>query len=136
MNPIPITRHKVRFLPDPHRVIAKPYLPGEQVFPDGRSRVRLVINRILAMPESEVVSTLAATQQQSVARHIGLNSIFERNFELVADHVDDPDDLSPERRLLIGAYFTHEYSIEAAALGNPSIVPAPDQSGLNPGDKR
>lgn len=136
MNPIPITRRRVHFLPDSHRVIAKPYLPGEQVFPDGQSRIQLVIDRILAMPEKEVVSTLAATQQQFVARHIDLNSIFERNFEVVADHVDDPDALSPERRLLIGAYFTHEYSIEAAALSNPSIVPAPDQSGLNPGDKR
>ena len=136
MEPIPITRRKVRFLPDSHRVIAKPYLPGEQVFPDGQSRSELVISRILAMPESEVASTLAATQQRFADRHIGLNSIFEGNFAVVADHIDNLNDLSPERRLLIGAYFTHEYSIEAAALGNPSIVPAPDQSGLNPGDKR
>ena len=46
------------------------------------------------------------------------------------------DGLSRERRLLIGAYFTHEYSIEAAALGNPSMVPAPDQSGVEPGAVR
>jgi hypothetical protein len=136
MNPIPITRRRVRFLPDSHRVIAKPYLPGEQVFPDGESRVQLVVDRILAMPESEVTSTLATTQHQFADRHIGLDHLLERNFEVVADHIDNPDDLSVERRLLIGAYFTHEYSIEAAALGNPSIVPAPDQSGLDPGDKR
>ncbi len=37
--------------------------------------------------------------------------------------------LSDERKLLIGAYFTHEYSLEAAALFNPSIVPHPDQTG-------
>ena len=37
---------------------------------------------------------------------------------------------------MIGAYFTHEYSIEAAALGNPSIVAAPDQSGLAAGEVR
>ena len=48
--------------------------------------------------------------------------------------VDAP--LSLDRLHLIGAYFTHEYSIEAAALGNPSIVPAPDQSGLEPGAVR
>lgn len=136
MNPIPITRRRVRFLPDPHRVITKPFLPGEQVFPDGQSRAELIINRILAMPESEVGSTLAATLQQFADRHIGLSSVLERHFALVADHIDSPNDLSAERRLLIGAYFTHEYSIEAAALGNPSIVPAPDQSGLNPGEQR
>ncbi len=136
MNPIPITRRRVRFLPDPHRVIAKPFLPGEQVFPDGQSRAELIVNRILAMAESDVASTLAATQQQLADRHIGLGSILERHFALVADHIDNPDDLSPERRLLVGAYFTHEYSIEAASLSNPSIVPAPDQSGLDPGEKR
>lgn len=136
MNPIPITRRRVRFLPDSHRVIAKPYLPGEQIFPDGQSRVQLVINRILAMPNSEVVSTLATTRQQFSDRHLGLDGILERNFDVVAHHIDDPKELSPERRLLIGAYFTHEYSIEAAALCNPSIVAAPDQSGLDPGDTR
>ena len=136
MKPIPITRRRVRFLPDSHRVIAKPYLPGEQIFPDGQSRVELVVTRILAMPESEVASTLAATQQRFADRHIGLSSILEQNFALVADHIDNPGVLSPERRALVGAYFTHEYAIEAAALGNPSIVPAPDQSGLNPGEQR
>jgi hypothetical protein len=54
----------------------------------------------------------------------------------VAGHVERPQDLSAERRLLIGAYFSHEYSIEAAALNNPSIVAAPDQSGLGHGDLR
>jgi predicted GH43/DUF377 family glycosyl hydrolase len=135
MKPISISR-RARFLPDPHRVITKPYLPGEQVFPDGQSRAKVVITRILAMPESEVVSTLSATQQQFAGRHIGLNTTLERNYALVADHIDHPGDLSPERRLLIGAFFTHEYSIEAAALSNPSIVPALDQSGLSQGEQR
>ena len=43
---------------------------------------------------------------------------------------------SPERQMLIGAYFTHEYSPESAALFNPSIVPHPDQSGLPKGALR
>ena len=136
MKPIPITRRRARFLPDSHRVIAKPYLPGEQIFPDGKSRVELVVNRILKMPEGEVASTLAAAQQQFTDRHIDLDGILERNFVAVADHIDNPDHLSPERRLLVGAYFTHEYAIEAAALSNPSIVPAPDQSGLDLGEQR
>ena len=38
--------------------------------------------------------------------------------------------------MLIGAYFTHEYSPESAALFNPSIVPHPDQSGLPRGALR
>ena len=38
--------------------------------------------------------------------------------------------------MLIGAYFTHEYSPESAALFNPSIVPHPDQTGLPKGALR
>ena len=136
MNLIPVTRTPVRLTPDPQRVITRPFLPGEEIFPDGRSRAELIIKRILAMPESEVASTLATTQDQFAHRHSGFSGILDRNFALVADHIDHPNDLSQERRLLIGAYFTQEYSIEAAALSNPSMVPAPDQSGLNPGEQR
>ena len=136
MNPIPVTRSAVRFVPDPHRVITKVFLPGEHIFPDGHSRAKLVIERILAMPEAEVASTLAATQHQFEARHRDLTAVLERNFGIVAHHIDNPGGLSQERQHLIGAYFTHEYSIEAAALSNPSLVPAPDQSGLNPGEQR
>ena len=136
MNPIPITRRRVRLSHNPDRVITKPFHPGEEAFPDGQSRARAIIKRILAMPESDVASTLAATEQQFADRHADLGSIVENNFAGVAGHIDNPDELSEERRRLIGAYFTHEYSIEAAALTNPSIVPAPDQSGLQPGDLR
>jgi predicted GH43/DUF377 family glycosyl hydrolase len=44
--------------------------------------------------------------------------------------------LSRARQMLIGAYFTHEYSLESAALFNPSIVWHPDQSGLAQGCRR
>ena len=37
--------------------------------------------------------------------------------------------LNKTQRCLIGAYFLHEYSFEASALFNPSIVRHPDQSG-------
>jgi len=131
-----VTRSRARLLPDPDRVITKPFLPGEHVFPDGQSRVETILSRILRLTEAEVVSTLATTQQTFVDRHEALSDIFERSFELVIGYIERPQDLSAERRLLIGAYFTHEYSIEAAALNNPSIVPAPDQSGLGQGELR
>jgi predicted GH43/DUF377 family glycosyl hydrolase len=40
------------------------------------------------------------------------------------------------QRQLIGAYFMHEYSFEASALFNPSIVAHPDQSGIANGSLR
>jgi predicted GH43/DUF377 family glycosyl hydrolase len=38
--------------------------------------------------------------------------------------------------LLLGAYFTNEYSIQSAAFFNPSMVPHPNQSGLKQGELR
>ena len=66
-------------------------------------------------------------------RHRDFEELLERHFELVAHHVRPARELSRARRLLIGAYFTHEYSVEAAALFNPSIVLAPDQRRCSPG---
>jgi hypothetical protein len=62
-------------------------------------------------------------------------AVFEAHFDMVSEHLDGRF-VSRERRRLIGAYFTKEYSVEAAALFNPSMVPHPDQSGLSPGECR
>jgi predicted GH43/DUF377 family glycosyl hydrolase len=133
---IPVTRTQVRIRPDARRVVIKPFLPGANIPSNGHARAKQVIGRILTLPEAEVASTLMATRDQFADRHPDLDAALLRNYDAVARLIDDPDGLTWERRLLIGAYFTHEYSIEAAALSNPSIVPAPDQSGLRPGEQR
>jgi predicted GH43/DUF377 family glycosyl hydrolase len=130
----------IRLVPDPRRVITKPFLPREEIFPDGRSRMQIVLDRILAMADDEVAATLTASLDDFADRHRDLDATIDRNFAIASARLDHLDlltsPLSPDRRRLIGAYFTHEYSIEAAALGNPSIVAAPDQSGLAAGDVR
>src|SRR5699024_5885862 len=45
-------------------------------------------------------------------------------------------ELDLTKKLLIGAYFTMEYSIESAAIFNPSIIPHPDQEDIKPGSRR
>lgn len=135
MPPLAVTRTEVCFRPDARRVISKAFLPSG-VSPDGRTRVQRILGRILAMPEAVVMSALATTYERYSSRHDDLTSVLERSFREVAGSVPEPNTISPERRRLIGAYFTHEYSIEAAALSNPSMVPAPDQSGLEPGEQR
>ena len=130
----------VRLVPDPRRVITKPFLPGGEKRPDGSSRISVVLERIRAMPEDEVVVTLDATRASFAGRHRDLDGVLDRNHRIVTagfDHLEPPDTpFSLDRRRLIGAYFTHEYSIEGAALGNPSIVVAPDQSGTAAGEVR
>ncbi len=132
---IAVRRTSHRLEHDPSRVIAKPYLPGEEIAPGVGTRAGLLMTRILAIPEDEVAVVLAETLALFRGRHRGLEQLLECHFALVAHHAGDAP-LSRERRLLIGAYFTNEYSIEGAALFNPSIVPAPDQSGTRPGEQR
>jgi predicted GH43/DUF377 family glycosyl hydrolase len=50
--------------------------------------------------------------------------------------VPGAEELSKERRQLVGAFFTHEYAVDAAALTNPSLVQAPHQDGVSPGSQR
>jgi len=136
MLPIPVRKTELRFLPDSRRVITKPFAPGWELFADGRSRRQRIIARILALPESDVLATLDSTERRFSSRHGDLRSVFEKNFAAVAHDVGREDQISTERRLLIGAYFTHEYSIEAASLSNPSMVAAPDQRKLAAGEQR
>ena len=136
MPSIPITRSRHRLLPDPRRVLAKPYSPGEELLTAGHSRAALLMTRILAIPEASVNAVFASVMAGFSHRHRAFDELLEHHFELVAHLVDSTALLSRERRLLIGAYFTNEYSVEAAALFNPSIVLAPDQDGLGPGEQR
>ena len=137
MHQVAVTRTTHRFLPDPRRVIVKPHHPGEETYTtDGKSRVKLIIERILAIPEREVVGILDNVLRDFAHRHRDFTHVLQDNFQMVEHHLTRGVRLSKERRLLIGAYFSHEYSIEAAALFNPSMVPAPDQSGLASGEQR
>ena len=136
MKAISVTRTRYRLLPDAARVLAKPFLLGEEILLPGQSRADLLMRRILAIPEARVAALNAEILQRFDGRHRDFTQILERQFEAVASRIDAADRVSAARRLLIGAYFTHEYSIEAAALFNPSIVLAPDQNGLPPGSIR
>ncbi len=136
MSNIAITRTHHRLLPDARRVLAKPFLPGEETLLAGISRGGLLMERILAIPEAHVSALVDEIQASYGSRHGAFDSVLERHFELAARYIGGAMPISRARRLLIGAYFTHEYSVEAAALFNPSMVLAPDQIGLAPGERR
>jgi predicted GH43/DUF377 family glycosyl hydrolase len=135
-----IRSESVRLDPDPRRVITKPFLPREEVYADGSTRMQVALHRIMAMSDTDVSQTLHGARSLFANRHRDLDAVFDRSFRVVAEHLDGPGlgrtALSDDRRHLIGAYFTHEYSVEAAALVNPSIVAAPDQSGCSAGELR
>ncbi len=94
----------------------------------------------MAMPDEEVNIALSQVLRGYSKRHRNISKIFEKHFHktshLFMEAGVDPDRLSQQRKLLIGSYFTMEYSIEAAAFFNPSIVPHPDQTEIAPDEKR
>jgi predicted GH43/DUF377 family glycosyl hydrolase len=88
------------------------------------------------MSDDDVSSTLQATRQLFTDRHHDLRATFSQHFALVAHRLPATAVASKEQQELIGAYFTQEYSVEAAALFNPSIVSHPDQTELAQGEMR
>ena len=92
-----------RLLPDDGRVITKPFLPGEEIFSDGRSRVKPILERVLALSEAEATPLLAGLLEDFGGRHRDYEQVLESRFEQVAHYLDNGQELSRERRLLIGA---------------------------------
>jgi len=130
-----LTRHEIVMEPDDRRVVIKLFVPGEDE-QTVHNRASGLIERILQLDEAETSRLLDDVLNRFAGRHHDLLSTFQHNYELVQHRVAPEIELSPTARSLIGAYFSHEYSVEAAALCNPSMVPHPDQEGLEPGEFR
>ena len=112
------------------RVITRPHIPGD------KARSMDLIARVSKLSDEDVHNLLEVVYQDFSARHRNFREALKRNFERIAEHVPKGISLSPEQQLLLGAYFTAEYSVEAAALFNPSIVIHPDQKGVDKGSQR
>jgi len=130
---VTVTRKDSKFLPDPSRVIARFHYTSDE-------RSKNIILNVLAMPDSEVNIALSQVLRGYSRRHRNISLIFETSFNKLSNLFDElgirPGKVNQSRKLLIGSYFTMEYSIESAAFFNPSIVEDPDQSELGPGEKR
>jgi predicted GH43/DUF377 family glycosyl hydrolase len=116
--------------PDQSRVLLRPFSPG------GPERVARIIARIMALPEDRVGRLLDEVSAEFSHRHERIRNLFLQRFEQVRESLATVEDVSEQRQLLIGSYFLAEYSLESAALFNPSIVPHPDQTGLPSGALR
>lgn len=125
-----VTRTTLIIRPDCKRVFFRPL--------ELRSRERLLrlLARLLALEEGQAEREAQRILTDFCHRHRDLRRYLQRVWEAVSHELPTDDPLSPARRLLIAAYLTQEYSMEAAALFNPSIVPHPDQSGVPEGALR
>ncbi len=125
-----IKRKKIKIEGDTSRVITRPHIPR------GAHRIPKIIQRIVDLPDTTAEDLLAQIMLDFSERHKDISRVFDRSLNEVRNHVPRDAVLSETKRALIGAYFTMEYSIESAALFNPSIVLHPDQSHLDKGSLR
>lgn len=132
IHPPPLHARRIgpTLVPDRSRVLMRPFRPTTEDI------ARRIVAQVMALSEAEAARVLAGVRAEFADRHHGVEGFFQKQFVRVGHLVMGPRTLSPVRRALLGAYFTHEYSPESAALFNPSIVPHPDQGGLPKGALR
>ena len=130
---IAVERKPIKIYPDPTRVIARFSFYGHE-------RAKEVIKKVMVLTEEEVAGFILPILQEYSKRHRRITNIFIRHCERLGKVITelgvDINTISQYRKLLIGSYFTHEYSIESSAFFNPSCVEDPDQSELVEGQKR
>ncbi len=123
-------RTRIVIKPDSKRVLYRPFTIISE------ERIIKIIGRILTLSEKEVKKELKQVMSEFEERHQRLWIFYLNRFEQMKKYLLTDQQLSDERKLLIGAYFTQEYSVESAALFNPSMVWHPDQSDLPEGSSR
>jgi predicted GH43/DUF377 family glycosyl hydrolase len=125
-----VKRTGILLKPNNARVLFRPFEPTST------ERYLRIISRVMALSEERVEAILYGVLAEFGDRHHQVQQFFLNRFEQVRNHLLTDETLTLQRRLLIGSYFTQEYSLESAALFNPSMVWHPDQSGLDDGSRR
>ena len=129
-NDLNVTRKPVRFTQNDKRVITRFYFPQDTI------RASKIVSRILALSEKKTNEMLNQVKKDFSHRHQHLERIFAGHFRHVEKHIPKDKMVSEEKKSLIAAYFTNEYSIQAAGFFNPSVIPHLDQSKLRDGSIR
>jgi predicted GH43/DUF377 family glycosyl hydrolase len=130
MNTVALRRHPITLSPQCERLILRPFLPSDA------THIAPIVSRVRALSEDETERAMDAVLEEFSSRHLNLQSTLLANYDRMRVHLATDVQLSRSRRLLIGALFSGEYSLESAALFNPSMVMHPDQSGAPDGAMR
>lgn len=127
-----VRRQGTVITPDKKRVLLRPFVP----VPSDKERTRRIVRRIMKLSDAEAKRIFEGVLTAFHNRHRDVKGFFRWRFNQVNPLLPPKFKLTEIKRLLIGSYFTCEYSLEAAALFNPSIVPHTDQRGLGIGSIR
>ena len=129
-----VTQWPTILRPNPARTVIRPFVPEDlPAFAEERPRAQRIADRILAQDDAAIADELTRVTESLAERHRDVEALLERRFEAVNGLLIDRSTVSRDRAMLLGAYFSAEYSFEAAALFNPSIVRHPDQTKLPDG---
>ena len=134
-----LNRQTLHLRPDPARVVVRPFKPSVEprdLNATDKTRANHIVDRVLGLDLDAAEHQLKEVLENFEGRHRNLLEIFEARAVEMEDALEPHDVLTKTQRYLVGAYFLHEYSFEASALFNPSIVRHPDQSGAPDGGCR
>jgi predicted GH43/DUF377 family glycosyl hydrolase len=127
-----LDRQSLYLRPDPARVVVRPFKPATEprdLNPPDKLRANHIVDRVLRLDTAAAAQQLNEVLENFDGRHRNLLEIFETRAAEMEEALEPHAKLSKTQRGLIGAYFLNEYSFEASALFNPSIVRHPDQAG-------
>jgi predicted GH43/DUF377 family glycosyl hydrolase len=127
-----LNRQILHLRPDPARVVVRPFKPATEprdLNPTDKTRANHIVGRVLRLEPGAAARQLTEVLENFQDRHRNLLETFETRAAEMEEALEPHAVLNKTQRCLIGAYFLHEYSFEASALFNPSIVRHPDQSG-------
>src|SRR3984957_6820010 len=127
-----INRQSLYLRPDSARVLVRPFKPATEprdLNPTDKSRANRIVGRVLRLDAKAAKQQLKDVLENFEGRHRNLIEIFDMRAAEMEDALEPHTEFNETQRRLIGAYFLSEYSFEASALFNPSIVPHPDQTG-------
>jgi predicted GH43/DUF377 family glycosyl hydrolase len=127
-----LNRQSLYLRPDPARVVVRPFKPATEprdLNPTDKVRANHIVDRVLRLDAEASAQLLSEVLENFEGRHRNLLDIFEARAASMEDALEPHAQLNKTQRGLIGAYFLNEYSFEASALFNPSIVRHPDQTG-------
>lgn len=133
---IGITHLPIVLRSDATRVVLRPFTPSDDPGTPGISRAQTLADRVLALPTAKLDAALALVIASLTDRHRNIEAVLLRRYHEVSGAMIAAERMNRQQQLLIGAYFTEEYSFEAAALFNPGIVAHPDQRDVAPGAVR
>ena len=128
-----LNRQALFLRPDPARVIVRPFKPATEprdFNPIDKTRANHIVDRVLGLDPVAAAGVLADVLENFEGRHRNLLQSFEDRAGEMEEVFKAHSKFTSIQRQLVGAYFLHEYSFEAAALFNPSIVAHPDQTGV------